>query len=153
LGLEDDAATGAGTGLLLDGRDQCGAGRKGRHHQPAELGRVPRSGEQIEQFAHIGTDDRVGGEQADVLIGAGRVGVVVSASDVAVPADLVPLTPHDELDLRMGLEPDQPVDDLYARLFEGTGPGDVGLLIEAGLERSEERRAGKECRSRWSPYY
>ena len=25
--------------------------------------------------------------------------------------------------------------------------------IEAGLTRSEERRVGKECRSRWSPYH
>src|SRR3989475_12872425 len=28
--------------------------------------------------------------------------------------------------------------------------GDIDL---AGLERSEERRVGKECRSRWSPYH
>ena len=26
-------------------------------------------------------------------------------------------------------------------------------LIDAGSERSEERRVGKECRSRWSPYH
>ena len=26
-------------------------------------------------------------------------------------------------------------------------------LIEAATERSEERRVGKECRSRWSPYH
>src|SRR5438874_5102957 len=24
--------------------------------------------------------------------------------------------------------------------------------VDTGLERSEERRVGKECRSRWSPY-
>src|SRR3712207_9561181 len=39
-----------------------------------------------------------------------------------------------------------------------TQPGQDGrgLGIEAGLaamERSEERRVGKECRSRWSPYH
>ena len=27
------------------------------------------------------------------------------------------------------------------------------LDVEAGAERSEERRVGKECRSRWSPYH
>src|SRR3712207_1616833 len=27
------------------------------------------------------------------------------------------------------------------------------LLLEGGLSRSEERRVGKECRSRWSPYH
>ena len=27
------------------------------------------------------------------------------------------------------------------------------LLLNMGSERSEERRVGKECRSRWSPYH
>src|SRR2546430_8312460 len=27
------------------------------------------------------------------------------------------------------------------------------LVLEQGLGRSEERRVGKECRSRWSPYH
>ena len=26
-------------------------------------------------------------------------------------------------------------------------------LMENGIDRSEERRVGKECRSRWSPYH
>ena len=26
-------------------------------------------------------------------------------------------------------------------------------LLKASLTRSEERRVGKECRSRWSPYH
>ena len=38
-------------------------------------------------------------------------------------------------------------------VFVGVG----GLLAWSGLvngvERSEERRVGKECRSRWSPYH
>src|SRR3712207_831842 len=29
----------------------------------------------------------------------------------------------------------------------------VRLGTPAGLQRSEERRVGKECRSRWSPYH
>src|SRR6266850_7165819 len=28
-----------------------------------------------------------------------------------------------------------------------------GGMIRPGLQRSEERRVGKECRSRWSPYH
>ena len=28
-----------------------------------------------------------------------------------------------------------------------------GLANDGGLYRSEERRVGKECRSRWSPYH
>src|ERR1022692_2923186 len=29
----------------------------------------------------------------------------------------------------------------------------VAALVAEGLIRSEERRVGKECRSRWSPYH
>ena len=29
----------------------------------------------------------------------------------------------------------------------------LGVDIEDDFERSEERRVGKECRSRWSPYH
>ena len=29
----------------------------------------------------------------------------------------------------------------------------LGLALENTLTRSEERRVGKECRSRWSPYH
>src|SRR5689334_24400428 len=29
----------------------------------------------------------------------------------------------------------------------------VRLVAEAASDRSEERRVGKECRSRWSPYH
>ena len=28
-----------------------------------------------------------------------------------------------------------------------------GVLLSSSLTRSEERRVGKECRSRWSPYH
>ena len=38
---------------------------------------------------------------------------------------------------------------LAAVLF---GPG-AGFVVGALADRSEERRVGKECRSRWSPYH
>src|SRR5256885_4799729 len=31
--------------------------------------------------------------------------------------------------------------------------GQLGLQAGLGADRSEERRVGKECRSRWSPYH
>ena len=40
-----------------------------------------------------------------------------------------------------------------------TSEGDIGILpgheplMTTLAERSEERRVGKECRSRWSPYH
>src|SRR5256885_2704442 len=38
------------------------------------------------------------------------------------------------------------------------GPSEFGVrfwspILAAGTSRSEERRVGKECRSRWSPYH
>ena len=30
---------------------------------------------------------------------------------------------------------------------------ELGLTLKTQLNRSEERRVGKECRSRWSPYH
>jgi len=38
----------------------------------------------------------------------------------------------------------------------GSSPREVGaamLVWKTGQSRSEERRVGKECRSRWSPYH
>src|SRR3712207_9229757 len=36
----------------------------------------------------------------------------------------------------------------------GSGPGFAkSLNVRGTLSRSEERRVGKECRSRWSPYH
>src|SRR5574340_26066 len=47
-------------------------------------------------------------------------------------------------------------DEMVGRMSEAVGDG-LGLLDRvnrAGLDRrSEERRVGKECRSRWSPYH
>ena len=35
----------------------------------------------------------------------------------------------------------------------GFALGLLGLVPRGDLTRSEERRVGKECRSRWSPYH
>ena len=53
---------------------------------------------------------------------------------------------------------------VYCALMEGAGPLANGLYSACGIlgggvgrqtlyNRSEERRVGKECRSRWSPYH
>ena len=36
---------------------------------------------------------------------------------------------------------------------KNVGAGKIVKFTIAGLCRSEERRVGKECRSRWSPYH
>ena len=40
-------------------------------------------------------------------------------------------------------------DRIIAQVFEGTS----GISTNNVTTRSEERRVGKECRSRWSPYH
>src|SRR3712207_9115882 len=37
--------------------------------------------------------------------------------------------------------------------LHGGPPEDLISSLDAGAARSEERRVGKECRSRWSPYH
>ena len=52
---------------------------------------------------------------------------------------------------RMGDEPKmdrKQIDDAFDELPFQILPGDVATVL-----RSEERRVGKECRSRWSPYH
>ena len=47
------------------------------------------------------------------------------------------------------------LNDFYGR-FVGeidVAGHDNGITLFQGAERSEERRVGKECRSRWSPYH
>src|SRR2546426_8029956 len=42
----------------------------------------------------------------------------------------------------------------YNKLYRNNGDGTfTDVSREAGILRSEERRVGKECRSRWSPYH
>src|SRR3712207_9483340 len=43
---------------------------------------------------------------------------------------------------------------LFAGFSKGGIPENIASLISrGGINRSEERRVGKECRSRWSPYH
>ena len=43
--------------------------------------------------------------------------------------------------------------DLAAAARALAHPVRIRILRRLGRERSEERRVGKECRSRWSPYH
>src|SRR3712207_8533664 len=37
--------------------------------------------------------------------------------------------------------------------YTRTASNVYAYIIDTGIQRSEERRVGKECRSRWSPYH
>ena len=46
------------------------------------------------------------------------------------------------------------IEERYAELFPSNrGVPAKPLRMALGTTRSEERRVGKECRSRWSPYH
>src|SRR3972149_6766122 len=45
------------------------------------------------------------------------------------------------------------VGDFTPAFVAGHSVGELSALVAAGAMRSEERRVGKECRSRWSPYH
>ena len=38
-------------------------------------------------------------------------------------------------------------------IFDSSGFGSLSIKLNYKVARSEERRVGKECRSRWSPYH
>src|SRR2546423_12879215 len=45
-------------------------------------------------------------------------------------------------------------DELLVKAYPGIAENDFfGALAPKKIARSEERRVGKECRSRWSPYH
>src|SRR3712207_7389948 len=76
------------------------------------------------------------------------------SSDVC-SSDLVPKTIQrvEKVDLVLRLGFPIPLQDLVdGGLGQSQLGGDVPLGV-AGPRRSEERRVGKECRSRWSPYH
>ena len=101
----------------------------------ADLAPVP--GEMVEQVGDIGADLRIGGEDADVFVDPGGAMVVVARADVAVAADAIGFLANSHCDLGVDLQAEQAIGDMNPRLFEATGPPDVGGLVEPGLELDE----------------
>ncbi len=132
--LDDDPAVGSGPPFGVDGRHQSRPHGQGRDHESPESRRVARPREQIEEVADVGPNGRVRCEQAQVLVGPGGFGVVVARPDMAVPADLGALPADHQADLGVGLQSGQAVDHLDTGLLEHPRPGDVGPLVEPGLE-------------------
>src|SRR5256885_15456942 len=80
---------------------------------------------------------------AGVLIG---LGVAAGVNKLIEKARLLGLCPHRSLDLNA-----LPIDIITAPTVRLDLLTDLHRLAET--VRSEERRVGKECRSRWSPYH
>ena len=65
-------------------------------------------------------------------------------------AELSGFTPYDSKGIVVNLGQ---VTDISIDLKVGGVAENVNVTAESPLIRSEERRVGKECRSRWSPYH
>ena len=119
-------------------------------------------------FMGVGTPERL----IDELVRQGKRNLVVIANDAATPgrgigkliaaglvakavASHIGLNPEAQRQMiagKIGVDL-VPQGTLIERIRAG-GFGLGGVLTATGLgTRSEERRVGKECRSRWSPYH
>ena len=90
----------------------------------------------------------------DDVIGPAEVGVGGRHVAQALMIALVVVVLDEGLDLGLKIAGQEVVLQQDA-VFEGLVPAlDLALRLRvARAERSEERRVGKECRSRWSPYH
>ena len=72
----------------------------------------------MEERDDVARDQRVGGQQADVLVLLGRAHVVVAGRDVRVAADAALLLADDERGLAVRLQAGDAEDDVGADLLE-----------------------------------
>ena len=82
-----------------------------------------------------------------------RTAVIIPAFNEvdALPAVLADLATHVP-DHYVIVVDDGSTDGTYLAAVDG-GATCLRLPFNLGIGRSEERRVGKECRSRWSPYH
>ena len=139
--LHDDPGLVAEGGMLdlaVDELEEPRAEAVRRDEQPPERPLAREAGQDVEQVRDVGTELRPAAQQAEVRVQPGGLRVVVARPDVDVAAEPGALAPDDEADLRVGLQPDEPVDDVRAGLLQLAGPDDVRLLVEAGLDLDED---------------
>ena len=106
----------------------------GRHYQLVPDRRLGVTGKQIEKCGGVAAELVVGRHQAHVGVQLGRAVVVVAGAQMHVAFDAVGFLPHNQNDLRMGLQSYQAIDNMGAGFFQTAGPEDVVLFIEAGFQ-------------------
>ena len=96
----------------------------------------------MEQRYHVAGDDRVGREQADVLVQLRGAGVVVARADVGVAADHPVFIADNERHLAVCLEAGHPEHDVRSDALQLARPVQVALLVEAGVQLDHARDLG-----------
>ncbi len=124
--------------LLGDALDEAVAQRLGGHQQPPVGLPAGVAAEPVEEVGEVRAHLRVGGQQPQVLVQPGSLGVVVARPHVRVTAQHLAFLADDQRQFAVRLEPDQPVHDMAARLLQFARPFDVGLLVEARLDLDED---------------
>src|SRR2546422_5857546 len=83
----------------------------------------------------------------------------VCSSDLTQGAEQIVVTTRDGRDFPAKIQGEDPLTDIAVLKVDATGlptaplGKSTDLMIGEWVVRSEERRVGKECRSRWSPYH
>src|ERR1035441_7809537 len=93
--------------------------------------------EEEEENDGVGGNLRVAGEESDIGVEVGGHDVVVARGQVQIRLDGVSLAPQDHGGLAMNFQSQQAIDDMAAGFFQGLGPFDVALFVEAGFEFHE----------------
>ncbi|CAB4599369.1 unannotated protein [freshwater metagenome] len=109
------------------------------HQQPLVLDVAAVAREVIEQLRGIGGDLGFTGDVSEILVQASGARVVVAGTEVHVSTQSIGILANDQHALGVGLQPHHAVDDVDTGPFEGLGPGDVGGLVEAGLQFHQHR--------------
>jgi hypothetical protein len=126
-------------GLPLDFCDQRLMQAERRVQEFAQT-RHPRQARELqEDLMDVLPDRFIGGEQAIVGVEPRGLGVVIAGSQVAVPPQPLLLAPHDHHELRVGLESDDAIHHVCARLLELVRQLDIRFLVEARPQLDDDR--------------
>ena len=137
--LGDDPPARSQRRFPLDERDDPILQPVRRDREPLPRRRRRIAGQQVEQGARVVGVRVARGEVRQIAVDARRRRVVVARRQVHVALDAVAFAAHDQRHLAVGLEPDEAVDDVHARVFQRARPLDVGRLVEARLQLDDRR--------------
>ena len=110
------------------------AERRRRDRQLAVVRLLGKPREPVEELRQVLAELRVGGEEAEVGVEARGPLVVVAGPEVHVAAQPLALAPHHQRRLGVRLQLGVAEEDVRAGPLERARPGDVVLLVEAGLD-------------------
>jgi hypothetical protein len=130
--------------LAADHLDDAPVHRERREQQALHAARLRQARDVPEDLVDVGADVGIGGEQAEVRVGARVARMVVARAEVRVEREprlavVAGLAAQDERELRMRLEAEDAVHDLRAGVLEPLGPVDVRFLVEARHQLDDDR--------------